>query len=90
MAEAARSGLISVVGGESTGKSTLATALGARLPAVVVAEVLRTWVDQHHGRVLLPHEQASVMATQHESELAALQQADRDGCPGSSPTVVRS
>lgn len=79
VAEPAHPGLISVVGGESTGKSTLATALGARLPAVVVSEALRAWVDQHDGRVPLPHEQASVMATQQESELAALRQADRAG-----------
>ncbi len=45
--ESRRAGLISVVGGESTGKSTLAATLGERLPAVVVEEFLRTWVHQH-------------------------------------------
>lgn len=79
MGEPARAGLISVVGGESTGKSTLAAALGARLPAVVVAEALRAWVVQHQGRVPLPREQALVMAAHHESEVTALQQADRTG-----------
>ncbi len=81
MAEPARAGLISIVGGESTGKSTLASALGARLPAVVVSEVLRAWVDQHRGRVPLPGEQAVVMAAHHESEVTALEQADRTGSP---------
>lgn len=78
MAEPA--GLISVVGGESTGKSTLAAELGARLPAVVVTEFLRVWVDQR-GRVPGPAEQAEVLAGHRESELAALREADRIGQP---------
>ncbi len=78
MAEPA--GLISVVGGESTGKSTLAAALGARLPAIVVTEFLRVWVDQR-GRVPGPPEQAEVLAGHRESELAALREADRTGQP---------
>ncbi len=79
MAEQTRAGLISIVGGESTGKSTLAAALGLRLPAVVVAEVLRAWIERHHGRVPGPGEQVEVFATQHELEFAALRQADRAG-----------
>lgn len=70
--------LISVVGGECTGKSTLAAALGVRLPAVVVSEFLRDWVDQS-GRVPLPAEQAAVMAGHRESEMSALRLADRTG-----------
>lgn len=70
--------LISVVGGECTGKSTLAAALGIRLPAVVVSEFLRDWVDQQ-GRVPLAAEQPAVMAAHRESELDALRQADRIG-----------
>ena len=70
--------LISVVGGECTGKSTLAAALGVRLPAVVVAEFLRDWVDEQ-GRVPLAAEQAEVMASHRASELAALRQADAAG-----------
>lgn len=70
--------LISVVGGECTGKSTLAAALGIRLPAVVVAEFLREWVDQQ-GRVPLPAEQAAVMTAHRRSELSALDRADRTG-----------
>ncbi len=81
MAEAARAGLISVVGGESTGKSSLAAALGERLPGIVVSEVLRAWVDKQQGRVPQPSEQAEVMSAHHESEAAALRQADRTGSP---------
>lgn len=51
-----------------------------RLPAVVVAEFLRIWVDQR-GRVPLPTEQASVMAAHRESEISALRQADQAGLP---------
>lgn len=81
MANTARAGLISVVGGESTGKSTLAAALGERLPGIVVSEALRAWVDEHGGRVPLPSEQTVVMRAHHESEVAALHQADRIGSP---------
>lgn len=72
-------GLISVVGGECTGKSTLAAALGLRLPAVVVPEFLRDWVDRHGGRVPSAVEQADVMAGHRESEIAALRRAGRGG-----------
>ena len=78
MPEPVRAGLISVVGGESTGKSTLAAALGELLPAVVVSEFLRDWVVER-GRVPLPAEQASVMAGHRDSEVAALDRADRTG-----------
>ena len=72
-------GLISVVGGESTGKSTLAAALGVSLPAVVVGEYLRIWVDEHGGRVPGPAEQSVVLAAHRESEIAAQSQARRSG-----------
>lgn len=78
MPEPVRAGLISVVGGESTGKSTLAMALGRRLPGLVVAEHLRTWVDQR-GRVPHATEQAAVMAAHREAEQTALLRADRAG-----------
>jgi nicotinamide riboside kinase len=71
-----RARLISVVGGESTGKSTLTTALGDRLPATVVPEFLRNWVDRH-GRVPLAAEQVSVMSAHRESETSALLRAGR-------------
>lgn len=73
-------GLVSVVGGESTGKSVLSAELGRRLPAVVVPESLRSWVDQH-GRVPRRDEQVEVMAGHRESEAAALAQAGRTGVP---------
>jgi len=78
MPESGRAGLISIVGGESTGKSTLAAELGVRLPALVVEEFLRAWVDQR-GRVPLAAEQAAVMAAHRDAEMAALQRADRTG-----------
>ena len=78
MPEPGRARLISIVGGESTGKSTLAAELGVRLPAVVVAELLRAWVDRQ-GRVPLPAEQAAVMAAHRDSEVAALQRAEQSG-----------
>jgi len=78
MPEPARPGLISVVGGESTGKSTLAAELGLRLPGVVVSEALRTWVDEQ-GRVPLPTEQTAVMDAHRQSEFSALRHAEQTG-----------
>ena len=80
MPEPATAGLISIVGGESTGKSTLAAEIGLRLPAVVVPEFLRAWVDQR-GRVPVAEEQADVMAAHRESEISALRAAERQGEP---------
>ncbi len=70
--------LISIVGGECTGKSTLAAALGVRLPGVVVPEFLREWVDRQ-GRVPGPDEQAAGMAGHREAEVHAARQAGRVG-----------
>ena len=70
--------MISVVGGESTGKSTLAAALGRRLPGLVVPEYLRAWVEQR-GRVPQATEQAAVMAAHHAAEHAALLRAQHAG-----------
>lgn len=81
MSELVRAGLISVVGGESTGKSTLTAALEERLPAVVVPEFLRDWVDARDGRVPRPDEQYGVMAGHRAAELAALRRADELGRP---------
>jgi nicotinamide riboside kinase len=73
MAEALR---IAIVGAESTGKTTLAAALAARLaqePNTRVAwvpEVLREWCAQT-GRTPLAHEQGSILRAQHERVLAA-------------------
>jgi nicotinamide riboside kinase len=45
----------------------------------VVSEYLRTWVDQHQGRVPTAAEQAAVLAGQREAEISALLQAQRNG-----------
>jgi nicotinamide riboside kinase len=71
--------LVSVVGGESTGKSTLARALGEKLPAVVVGEYLRTWVDAHGGLVPSPAEQVAVLSGQRAAEAEALRRARARG-----------
>ena len=60
---------IGLIGGECTGKSTLAVALGRELPAGVVPEVLREVVDRL-GRPPLPGEQAGIMADQSARETA--------------------
>jgi nicotinamide riboside kinase len=52
--------------------------LGLRLPGVVVSEALRTWVNEQ-GRVPLPTEQNAVMDAHHQSESAALRQAEQTG-----------
>ena len=72
-------GLIGVVGGESTGKSTLAAALGMRLPAIVVPEYLRTWVEHHRGQVPQPGEQAEIMAAHRAAEVSGMLEAERSG-----------
>ncbi len=76
--------LISVVGGESTGKSTLARALGRRLGAAVVAEELRLWVQQF-GRVPDADEQWTVMRAQADAEAQALRSAGWGSDSGSPP-----
>jgi nicotinamide riboside kinase len=58
---------IGLLGGECTGKSTLARALGLLLPACVVDERLRRFVDDH-GRAPRRDEQWSLMAEQQRAE----------------------
>lgn len=80
--DATRSGprarLIAVVGGESTGKSTLVADLVAALPGLAVSETLRMWVAEH-GRVPTQAEQWQVMAAQATREQAALARAAEQG-----------
>lgn len=64
--------LISVIGGESTGKTTLARALVSDLPAVTVPETLREWVERH-GRVPRAEEQREVMHAHALAEIEALE-----------------
>ena len=72
---------IAIVGAESTGKTTLAAALAARLAqdrtrrVAWVPELLREWCE-HTGRTPLAHEQAPILRAQHERLLAASAQHD--------------
>ena len=67
---------LAIVGAESTGKTTLASALAARLAADTglrvtwVPEWLREWCE-HTGRTPMAHEQAAVLRGQHERITAA-------------------
>lgn len=75
MTEAVR---IAIVGAESTGKTTLAAGLAARLAGdgarrvAWVPEVLREWCDRA-GRTPLAHEQAAILREQHARVEAAAQ-----------------
>jgi len=55
--------LVTLLGAECTGKSTLAEALAAEFNAGLVSEYLREWCDTH-GRTPLQHEQAHIAAEQ--------------------------
>jgi nicotinamide riboside kinase len=76
MPEAARALVVAVLGAESTGKTTLAAALAARLAdetglrCAWVAEALREWCDRA-GRTPHAHEQAAIARVQHERIAAA-------------------
>ena len=70
--------LIAVVGGESTGKSTLVADLAAALPGLAVSETLRGWVAEH-GRVPTQAEQWQVMAAQAQRERDATTRASEQG-----------
>jgi nicotinamide riboside kinase len=68
---------IAVLGGECSGKTTLAADLGGALDALVISEELRAFVDRH-GRTPLQAEQAGIMAAQRAAiELAQESDADR-------------
>ncbi len=61
--------VIELLGGESTGKSTLAanlrdTAQAHHIPHRLVPEYLREWVETH-GRTPTAHEQTAIAASQH-------------------------
>lgn len=70
---------IGLLGGECTGKSTLAADLASTFPgtAVVVPEVVRAFVTEH-GRAPLAHEQTDIMARQVHAESHAQQRAGAD------------
>jgi nicotinamide riboside kinase len=58
---------IGLVGAESCGKSTLAAALAAALPACIVSEELRSFVEER-GRPPRQDEQPMLLITQAEAE----------------------
>ena len=66
---------IGLLGGECTGKSTLAAALAADLPGCLVTEAVRDFVAEH-GRPPRADEQAAVLAEQ-----AAREDAVAARCP---------
>lgn len=68
---------IGLVGGESTGKTTLARDLAADLGACVVPEELRAFVATH-GRTPRRDEQAGIMAAQAAAEAAVAAQCPHD------------
>lgn len=61
---------IALIGGEATGKTTLAHELGRTMGACIVEEQLRAFVDRH-GRPPRADEQADVMRAQQQVEDAA-------------------
>lgn len=68
---------IGLVGGESTGKTTLAHDLAAAMGACVVPEELRTFVATH-GRTPRRDEQAGILAAQAAAEDAVAVQCPHD------------
>jgi NadR type nicotinamide-nucleotide adenylyltransferase len=67
---------VALLGGESSGKSTLAAVLAAHYRTVWVPEYLREFTE-NAGRPPLEHEQLGVAQTQIEREYRALPQARR-------------
>ncbi len=72
--------LICILGAESTGKTTLARALGAEFGCPWVTEYLREFCDAQ-GRTPTLGEQHLILETQFASELAAQQLAQQQGAP---------
>ncbi|MDD2817568.1 MAG: ATP-binding protein [Candidatus Nanopelagicales bacterium] len=62
---------IAVLGGESTGKTTLAHALAAGTNGIVVTEALRNFVEEH-GRTPEQSEQREIMQVQRDREIHAI------------------
>lgn len=66
-----------LTGPESTGKSTLASALADRLDALIVGEYLRDYFEAHNG--VTQNDCIPIAAGQWQRELDAAQQAERLG-----------
>jgi nicotinamide riboside kinase len=78
---------VAILGAESTGKTTLASALVDQLKtegksAVLVAEYLREWYEVH-GRIPQPHEQAHIAMLQTQRVIAA-----QSGAPDDSVVIA--
>lgn len=71
-------GLIAVLGGECSGKTTLCQALAKTLPGQVVPEYLREWCEQM-GRTPTRGEQRSILAGQLLRQRQALRTAVAKG-----------
>ena len=69
---------VSIIGAECTGKTTLAAALAARLPALHLPEYLREFCAAN-GRTPRPDEQAGLLREQIAREAHALEKASREG-----------
>ncbi|HTH43947.1 MAG TPA: ATP-binding protein [Oxalicibacterium sp.] len=67
---------VAILGGESTGKSTLAAALAVHYQTIWVPEYLREFVETQQ-RTPHAHEQFGIASTQVEREAALLPQAKR-------------
>jgi NadR type nicotinamide-nucleotide adenylyltransferase len=76
LAPVAQVARVAILGGESTGKSTLAAALAAHYNTLWVPEYLREFVDTHQ-RTPAAHEQFGIASTQVAREAALLPQAKR-------------
>jgi nicotinamide riboside kinase len=70
--------LVCILGGECSGKTTLARALAQELSSLWVPEYLREFC-QAQGRAPLRDEQGLIMRTQFEREEQALAQAQQSG-----------
>ena len=66
---------IGLLGGESTGKSTLARGLADALPAFVAEEYLRDFVAAY-GRTPLPHDQEGIFLTQQATVATVMRAAE--------------
>ncbi len=94
-AETPAAEMISVLGGECSGKTTLALALASQLPALHVTEVLRQFVEVN-GRTPNRDEQEGIMQAQIAAERKALRRATSEGYrwvvadPGALMTAVYS
>ena len=71
-------GTIALVGAECTGKTSLAQALAADLPALWLPEALRDFCERE-GRTPRPDEQLGLMREQMAREAAARKRAAREG-----------